>query len=137
MEQWIDAPPETVYRHLTESTEWVRWQGVAAHHDARVGGLFSMRMANGMQARGQFVHLEQDESVTFTWGWVDRPGIPPGSTSVEITLTASGGGTLVTLVHSNLPADEAELHASGWRHHLTRLALVAAGGDAGPDDGPG
>ena len=137
VEQWIDAPPAKVYRHLTTSGEWARWQGIAAHLDARAGGVFSMRMANGMLARGQFQRLVENESVVFTWGWVDQPGIPPGSTSVEITLTAQDGGTLVRLTHSNLPEGEAELHTFGWKHHLPRLAVVAEGGDPGPDLGPG
>lgn len=137
VEQWIDAPPSKVWRHLTEPGEWQRWQGVAAHLDPRVGGLFSMTMGNGMRARGQFLRLVENESLVFTWGWVDRPGIPPGSTSVEIVLTAKDGGTLLTLTHSDLPDDEAELHAFGWRHHLPRLATVAEAGDPGPDTGPG
>jgi uncharacterized protein YndB with AHSA1/START domain len=92
LEQRIAAPPSTVYRFLTESEKWKLWQGVDAKLDARVGGIFSMFMGNGMAARGQFVELVPDRRVVFTWGWVDRPGIPPGSTTVEIELNAEGEG---------------------------------------------
>jgi len=137
VEQWIEAPPATVYRYLTQAEEWKRWQGVDAHLDAREGGIFSMLMGNGMRASGEFVRLVENELVVFTWGWVDRPGIPPGSTTVEITLTSKGNGTLLTLAHRSLPDEEADLHRMGWKHYLPRLAVVASGGNPGTDPGPG
>jgi uncharacterized protein YndB with AHSA1/START domain len=136
VEQWIEAPPSTVYRYLTGSDEWKRWQGVDARLDAREGGIFAMLMGNGMRAGGEFVRLVKDELVVFTWGWVDHPVIPPGSTTVEISLTKNGKGTLLTLTH-RLPDDEADLHRAGWAHYLPRLASAAAGLDPGPDPGPG
>jgi uncharacterized protein YndB with AHSA1/START domain len=137
VEQRISAPPSVVYRYLTESKEWSRWQGASASLDARPGGIFSMVMGNGMNARGQFVELVPDERVVFTWGWVDRPGIPPGSTTVEIVLKGSGTDTIVVLTHRDIPADEAPLQQMGWTHYLPRLAIVASGADPGPDPGPG
>ncbi len=124
VEQRIAAPPATVYKYLTESDRWVRWQGESASLEARPGGIFSIVMTNGMNARGQFVELIPDQRVVFTWGWVDRPGIPPGSTTVSIELTAEAGGTLLVLTHSELPPDEAAEHESGWRRHLPLLAGV-------------
>jgi uncharacterized protein YndB with AHSA1/START domain len=94
-------------------------------------------MGNGMNARGQFVELVPDKRVVFTWGWVDRPGIPPGSTTVEIDLNEIPEGTLLVLTHRDVPIDEAILHETGWTHYLPRLATVAGGGDPGPDTGPG
>lgn len=136
VEQWIEAPPATVYRYLTEPDKWRRWQGIDADLDAREGGIFSMLMANGMRARGEFVRLVEDELVVFTWGWVDNPVIPPGSTTVEVSLTEKDEGTLLKLIH-HLPASEADLHLAGWGHYLPRLALAAAGIDPGTDPGPG
>jgi len=137
LEQRIAAPPSTVYRFLTESEKWKLWQGVDAKLDPRVGGIFSMFMGNGMTARGQFVELEPDRRVVFTWGWVDRPGIPPGSTTVEIELHADGDGTRLVLTHRSVSENEAALQEMGWSHYLPRLALVAAGGVPGVDAGLG
>ena len=137
LQQQIAAPPATVYRYLTEAEKWKSWQGVDAKLDARPGGIFAMFMGNGMTARGQFVELVPDRKVVFTWGWVDRPGIPPGSTSVEIELNDHDGGTLLVLTHRAIPDDEAGLQKMGWTHYLPRLATVAAGDDPGPDTGPG
>jgi uncharacterized protein YndB with AHSA1/START domain len=96
-----------------------------------------MVMGNGMNARGQFVELVPGKRVVFTWGWVDRPGIPPGSTTVEIELSGDTDGTLLVLTHREIPVDEADMQKMGWNHYLPRLALVAAGEDPGPDTGPG
>lgn len=126
--QRVDASPAAVYRCLTESRLWTRWHGaVTAGLNPVEGGIFSMSMPNGMMARGRFVELVPDRRVVFTWGWVDRPGIPPGSTIVEIDLEQEGEGTMVVLTHRNLPDDEAPLHREGWEDRLPDLATLAAG----------
>ncbi|MDX1468416.1 MAG: SRPBCC domain-containing protein [Acidimicrobiia bacterium] len=125
--QHIKASPSTVYRYLTEAERWTQWQGESATIDAREGGIFSIVMANGMNARGQFTDLVPDKRLTFTWGWVDRPGIPPGSTLVTIELQDEDGGTLLVLTHSDLPDDETSSHREGWLRHLPQLARVAEG----------
>ncbi|MBT8203324.1 MAG: SRPBCC domain-containing protein [Acidimicrobiia bacterium] len=137
LEQRIAAPPATVYRYLTEEDKWVLWQGVAASFDAREGGLFSAQMPNGMNARGRFVRLVPDQLVVFTWGWVDRPGIPPGSTEVEISLEPDGDETVLVLTHRSIPDDEASLQKMGWTHYLPRLAAAAEGKPVDPDTGLG
>ncbi len=134
--QRIEAPPDVVYSYLTESTKWARWQGEEATVDPNPGGVFVLKMPNGATARGQFVELVPDERVVFTWGWVDQPGLPPGSSTVEIEITAEDGGSLVTLTHRDLPDDERELHEIGWKHYLPRLAGVATGEEVDPDTGP-
>ena len=52
MERWVKASPEKVYRYLTDSVDWARWQGIDATIEATPGGIFRIQMANGMQARG-------------------------------------------------------------------------------------
>jgi uncharacterized protein YndB with AHSA1/START domain len=136
LEQMIAAPPAIVYRYLTESEKWSEWQGSEARLDPKVGGIFSMLMGNGMNARGQFVELVPDRRLVFTWGWVDRPGIPPGSTVVEIDLQPDGDGTMLILTHKAIPEDEAATQRMGWVHYLPRLAAVSAGRTPGPDTGP-
>lgn len=136
LEQRINAPPSTVYAYLTDSDKWKQWQGVDAMLDARVGGIFSMLMGNGMQALGEFVELVPDRRVVFTWGWADHPGIPPGSTVVEIDLRADGTDTVLVLTHRSVPADEVAPQRIGWAHYLPRLTMRASGLDPGPDPGP-
>jgi uncharacterized protein YndB with AHSA1/START domain len=136
VERHVQAPPSAVFAYLTDSEHWARWQGQDATIDAAPGGLFRMQMGTGETARGQFVEVVPDQKVVFTWGWVDRPGIAPGSTVVEIELLPSADGTLIRLTHRALPPDEAVMHEAGWRHYVARLASAAAGVDPGEDPGP-
>lgn len=136
VERQIAAPPDVVYGYLTTSEKWSRWQGVDATIDATPGGIFAMSMANGLRARGQFVELIPNQRVVFTWGWIDHPGLPPGASTVRIELVADGDGTMLRLTHDGLAADELPIHVAGWTHYIPRLALVAEGGDPGPDAGP-
>ncbi len=92
-----------------------------------------VEMPIGATARGEFVELVPDRRVVFTWGWVDHPGVPPGSSTVTIELIPDDGGTLVRLTHDGLPDEEVPLHVAGWEHYLPRLAMLAEGGDPGPD----
>jgi len=83
--------------------------------------------------RGEYVAVEPPHRVVFTWGFEGSTDLPPGSSTVEITLHADGDGTIVRLRHDRLPTDASrEQHAIGWRHYVEKLAVVVAGGDPGP-----
>ena len=136
IERLVKAPPERVYGYLTDSELWAKWQGFDAIIEASPGGIFRMQMANSLTARGQFLAVEPNRRVVFTWGWVDHPGVPPGSTTVEIDLITEGDHTRIRLTHRDLAPEEQPLHEKGWSHHLSRLVLTAEGGEPGPDQGP-
>lgn len=136
LEQRIQASPADVYAYLTDDAKWKRWQGADATLDARVGGVISVLMANGLNALGKFVELVPDRRVVFTWGWVGYENLPPGSSTVEIELRADGDATILVLTHGSLPDEERPLQRTGWTHYLPRLALAAEGGDPGEDPGP-
>jgi len=135
----IDASPETIFEFLTVPEKHVQWEGTKAELDPRPGGVYRVLIAGSFQAAGQYVEVVPNEKVSYTFGW-DQEGNPigPGSTVVEITLHPEGDKTLVRLRHTGLPdADAVEQHGHGWEHYLGRLAVAAAGGDAGPDTPPG
>ncbi|HSJ83741.1 MAG TPA: SRPBCC domain-containing protein [Acidimicrobiia bacterium] len=133
IERLIAAPPSVVYSYLTSSEKWARWQGVDAIVEPESGGEFAVSMPNGTSARGEFVELEPDRRVVFTWGWADHPDVPPGSTTVEIDLIGEDGGTRLRLTHRGLPPDEVPIHTAGWEHYTIRLGDVAEGREPGPD----
>lgn len=137
VERHVAAEPAAVYAYLTDSDRWARWQGAEATIDAQPGGLFRMLMGTGQCARGQFIELVPEKRVVFTWGWIDMPGLPPGSTTVQIDLEQRDDGTLVRLTHRGLTAAQRDLHQIGWSHYLDRLVVCAMGDDPGPDPGPG
>jgi uncharacterized protein YndB with AHSA1/START domain len=136
LEQRIEASPAEVYVYLTDPTLWKRGQGADATLDPRVGGVFSVLMANGMSARGEFLELVPGRRVVFTWGWIGYDEMPPGSSTVEIDLRADGDATILVLTHRSIPDDEVPSQRQGWAHYLPRLALVASGSDPGVDPGP-
>ena len=130
----IEADPATVYAHFVDEVCFVRWMAPHAEIDPRPGGRIRWTHASGDSCEGAFVELVPDRRVVFTYGW-DRPDVevPPGSTTVEITLVPIPTGTRLHLVHRGLDGPMADAHAGGWANYLGRVALVAAGREPGPD----
>jgi uncharacterized protein YndB with AHSA1/START domain len=134
----IQASPETVWGFLVDPDKVTRWMGLTAQLEARPGGVYRLEVQAGHHVSGQFKVVERPRRLVLTWGWEHHgpDGILPGSTSVEFELIPAPPGTIVRLTHRQLPnADAAANHRKGWQHYLARLAVVAAGGDAGPDRG--
>jgi uncharacterized protein YndB with AHSA1/START domain len=130
----IHARPDTIFPFFTDPELMVRWMGTSARLDPRPGGICWVDVDGVHVARGEFVEVSSPERVVFTWGWESGDiAVPPGSSTVEVTLVPDGDHTIVRLVHSRLPTDSANGHAAGWDHYLPRLEIVAAGGDPGAD----
>ena len=129
----IAASPETVWGFLVDPDKATRWMGTACTFDARPGGLYRCEVIPGHTARGEFVELDPPHRLVFTWGWEHEQGVPPGSSTVEIELTAEESGTSLHFVHNLSTAETARSHGVGWDHYLPRLEIAAAGGDPGVD----
>jgi uncharacterized protein YndB with AHSA1/START domain len=131
----VAARPETVFTFFTYPQKMVKWKGTEATLDPRPGGVYRVNVTGRDIAVGQYVEIVPNKKVVFTWGWEgEHSPISPGSTTVEITLTPDGDGTIVHLRHYGLAAAEArEQHAIGWGHYLERLALASIGIDPGVD----
>jgi uncharacterized protein YndB with AHSA1/START domain len=134
VEERIEATPREVFPYLIDPQRYARWMGVEAELEARPGGVYRVRMSNDAEALGEFVAVEPFRRLVFTWGWRGNLGLPPGSSTVEITLQEDDGSTLIRLRHSRLPDEDARRdHAEGWEKYLARLGIVATGGDPGDD----
>lgn len=129
----VQARPETIFALLTDPAKYVQWKGALANLEPRPGGLYRVQFNSRNIACGTYVELVPNRRVVFTWGWEGNGALPPGSSTVEITLTPDGDGTIVRLVHRDLPPDAHDMHAQGWDLYIQRLAIVATGGDPGPD----
>ena len=130
----IEARPETIFPFFTDPDLYSQWGGVATL-DPRPGGIFRSAVNAAHIARGEFVAVEPPHRVVFTWGWeAEDSAVPPGASTVEVTLTPQGEQTTLRLVHRDLPSPElATSHTVGWDHYLERLRILGAGGDPGPD----
>jgi uncharacterized protein YndB with AHSA1/START domain len=83
---------------------------------------------------GRYLVVDPPRRLVLTWGWEGNQHLPPGSSTVEITLEPDGEGTIVRLRHTGLPDDELrQQHREGWVRYLDRLSVAASGGDPGPE----
>jgi uncharacterized protein YndB with AHSA1/START domain len=134
----IAAPPERVFKSLTDSTEIVQWFNNAEcpvkvwKMDPRMGGRYSYEtdqsktvVVNGVdtfQCHGEIVEFDPPRLLAYTWisSWhVDKQK----ETVVRWELTPSPRGTVVKMTHSGL-ADEAkarEEYRGGWPSLLKNL----------------
>jgi uncharacterized protein (TIGR03086 family) len=119
---------------ITQPDRLRRWQTITARVDLRAGGAYRWTIIPGHTACGTFTEVEPGKRVVFTWGWEDSAGLPPGTSTVIVTLEPAEGGTLVRLVHEGLTGEQAASHAQGWSHYLDRLVTAATQGDAGSDE---
>ena len=124
---------DTAFELITQPERLRRWKTVAARVDLRVGGEYRWTIVPGHSAMGSFTEVEPGKRVVFTWGWEGSPDLPPGASTVTITLEPTDGGTTVRLVHDGLNDEQAAKHAEGWNHYLERLVSEATAGDVGPD----
>ena len=136
-EKWIDAPPETLWEYFTDPAKMVRWHGAEAELDPRPGGTWRCSFPDGSVARGEFVELDRPNFLAYTWGfeefaekqvygWENTNSTPPGGSRVEVTLTPSRGGTLLSIRHFGFQPNEPV--RDGWGYFLGMLGELLGPG---------
>lgn len=134
-EIWIAARPETIFAFFTDSGKMIQWKGLNATLEPRIRGIYCVNVNGRDVVRGEYLEVIPYRRIVFTWGWEGEGSVlKPGASTVEISLTADGNGTIVRLKHRGLSTEEQyQLHAQGWDHYLDRLHAVAEGRSPGPD----
>lgn len=136
----IEAPPEVVWRVLTEPEHIQRWFADEVAGDLRPAGGGSLtwnRMGTKGPSTTAFEVVALDPPRRFAYRW----NFPPGeraregnSMLVEFTLTEEAGSTRLRVVESGLrrlswpesdKATYAEDHGRGWEIHLERFRTYA------------
>src|SRR5690606_30078459 len=108
----IAAPPERVYRALTDPAELARWWGPADEYaaqeweiDPRVGEAWRVRMTdrdgNESTIEGEFLVLDPPHVVEYTWR-SSRDGFAPEVVRYDLVPCIVRGvrGTRVTVTHT-------------------------------------
>lgn len=91
----VDATPETIWPFLVDAEKHVEWIGTVAELDPRPGGVHRVLVGGQHQSAGEFIEIVPNEKVVFSFGWEEKDHpIPPGSTTVEISLFEGPGGTV-------------------------------------------
>src|SRR5215207_1594290 len=117
LEVRIQARPETVFEFFVDPEKMRRWKGTEAELDPRPGGTYRVGgIAGGATVVGEFVEIDPPRRLVFTWGWEGDEEVPPGSSTVEVTLTPDGDATVLHLVHRDLPAGQGR---GTWRDGST------------------
>jgi uncharacterized protein YndB with AHSA1/START domain len=130
----IEADPETVYEFLVDPDRIIQWMGRKAELEPRPGGTFRVDLNGEHISRGEYIELDPPHRVVFSFGWEGGTSIVgPGESTVEVTLTGDGDGTLLRLTHTDLPEDSRGSHGHGWDHYLERLVVAGSGGNPGSD----
>jgi uncharacterized protein (TIGR03086 family) len=130
----VPLSADETFALITQPDRLRRWQVVTARVDLRAGGDYRWTIIPGHSVAGTVTEVEPGRRVVFAWGWEGSADLPPGASTVIITLEPAAGGTMVHLVHEGLSADQEASHAAGWTHYLDRLVTAATAGDAGPDE---
>lgn len=115
----FSAPPELVYQALTDPEMHSAFTGSPATGQVQVGGEFS---AWDGYIQGHFLELQPGQRLVWSWTTSHWPAQAPPS-RVEIQLTAQNGETLLRMVHSQVPPEQAEDYRQGWiDYYWTPLA---------------
>jgi uncharacterized protein YndB with AHSA1/START domain len=118
---FIPVDADEAFALVTRPDRLRRWQAVTARVDLRAGGEYRWTIIPGHTARGTITELEPGRRVVFTWGWEGSADLPPGASTVIVTLEPAPGGTTIRVVHEGLAGEQADNHAAGWNHYLGRL----------------
>jgi uncharacterized protein YndB with AHSA1/START domain len=114
----IPATAERIYEAWLSSDEHTAFTGDKAVVEPYVGGKHST--FDGY-AVGQTVELQPGRRIVQTWRAEDFPIGSPDS-RVEVTLEETVGGTMVTILHTDIPSGQGSSYRDGWvKYYLEPL----------------
>ena len=106
----ISASSKDIYETWLDSKKHSAMTGSEATVDARINGKFT---AWDGYIEGSTIELTPHQRIVQKWRTTEFPSDSPDST-IEITLKENNDGTELTLVHTNIPAGQAENYREGW-----------------------
>jgi uncharacterized protein YndB with AHSA1/START domain len=132
----IPASPQRIFSAWMDSAEHSAFTGEAATIVPTIGGEHS---AGGGFIQGRTLELHEGSRIVQSWRTTEFPAESPDS-RLEVTLEPTLGGTLVTLLHTDIPTGQGDRYKQGWNeYYLSRMKTYFTGGDLdrSDDDGDG
>jgi uncharacterized protein (TIGR03086 family) len=129
----VPLSADDTFALITQPDRLRRWHAVAARIDLRAGGDYRWTVVPGRYAAGTVTEVEPGRRLVLAWGWEGSTEVPPGASTVTITVEPTQDGTIVRLVHDGLSEEQEKGHAERWNHYLDRLVVAGTDGDAGAD----
>ncbi|GAA2757619.1 SRPBCC domain-containing protein [Actinopolymorpha rutila] len=139
IEDRYDTDIDDLWSAITDPSRVARWYG-ELDGDLRAGGEFQTYL-EGPDLRGvgrvevcepprrlRVVTRETDES------WQRSGGVPPFDQTLEATLTADGGQTILVIETHGMPLNKVAFYGAGWQIHAENLAAYLAGREPGGDE---
>jgi activator of HSP90 ATPase len=106
----IPATPDEVYDAFMEAKKHSAFTGSKATSNPKVGGEFT---AWDGYISGRNLELVKGKKIVQEWSTTDWPDKFPPS-RLELTFKEAKGGTEISMIHSNVPAEQADDLAEGW-----------------------
>jgi activator of HSP90 ATPase len=113
MSAMLAAPPDRVYAAWLDGASHAAMTGSPATCDARPGGPFT---AWDGYIAGTNLALEPAKRIVQGWR-TSEFATSDADSRVEIALRAEGSGTLLRLVHTDIPEGQGQRYAAGWEDH--------------------
>ncbi|MET1064128.1 MAG: SRPBCC domain-containing protein [Arthrobacter sp.] len=139
LECTLDAPPEEIFRMLTQPTELLKWWGPRgfkipeAELNLTEGGRyrFSMTPPEGkpFHLSGEFLEIDPPWRLVYTFHW-EEPTPDDRDTVVDLSLGSTGEATLLVLSQGPFLTEErVALHRDGWTESFEKLQAVLGSRD--------
>jgi uncharacterized protein YndB with AHSA1/START domain len=126
----IAAPKERLYTAWLDSDEHSAFIADVAAVEPFVGGSHS---SFGGYATGKVLALEPNQKIVQSWRASDFPDGAPDS-RLEVTFEETVGGTLITVLHTGLPAGQSDRYRDGWLRHYFAPMKTYFASDENEDD---
>lgn len=119
----IDAPPEIVFRAISDEKELTQWFPDQAKLEPKVGGFLQFKFyedgKENHRVEGKILEIIPNKKISYSWVNKSDSNFP--KTVVTWTLDIiDGNKTKVTLVHTGFDPKSRwyDLHSKGWSYFI-------------------
>jgi len=135
IEDRYDTDIDDLWSAITDPDRLARWFG-EVDGELSQRGEFRVHIADAGDRTGQVEACEPPQRLVVTTretdeSWQQGGGVPPFDQTLEATLTADGGQTILVIETYGMPLDKIAFYGAGWQIHAENLATYLAGREPG------